>query len=99
MLEAKKAGAFFPFAPEIIENHPGEIVRYALDGLAALGVVDETTLELEIYERASLDGVVMPQQWAGVDIPDDWLIARATAWVIPHEETNDEERWDTDGGS
>lgn len=84
-MEARKAAGIFPFAPEIA-FHPHELLRFALDSLARLGVVDEDTLKIEIFERASLDGIVLPIQWEGFKIPDDWLVARIEAYVIPHEE-------------
>lgn len=82
MPTAQKAAALQPVSKDAIERLDHKMFRrLGLEHLGELGTVLEDTFKVEFIERNAIEGDVLP--WDG--IPDDFVLARYTAYVIPKE--------------
>ncbi|QFP95524.1 hypothetical protein SEA_GAUGELDP_41 [Mycobacterium phage GaugeLDP] len=93
MPTARRASMLQPVSKEAVEAIDHKHFRAeALRKFAELGTVLEDTFTMEFIERAQIDGNVLPwgymvgDEW--VTIPDDFVMARYDAFVVPKEDAD-----------
>lgn len=87
MAKARRAVVMFPMSDEAYERLDPKLFRqYVLDRLAGYGTVLPETLEIGVRRRATIDGVTFPWYAEGIRLPDNTVLARASAYVIPNEQ-------------
>jgi hypothetical protein len=102
---AEKAAVILPVSRSGYEHFDRRLWEiYARDEFDKLGVCMPETIELQVIERQSIDGIVIPMTFEGYTLPDDTVLLRFTAYVVPNEERLADleserlEDWEEDGG-
>lgn len=91
MPTALKAAVLQPISKLFLEwfGETDHFMQEARSHFEKLGEV-VGTVEVKVIERASIDGMVMPWTYEVdgqvIEIPDDFVMARYSAYVIPKEE-------------
>ncbi|QFG11555.1 hypothetical protein PBI_BOGOSYJAY_42 [Mycobacterium phage BogosyJay] len=85
---AEKYVVLQPVLPEVLEIEENvEMLKViARLHMAGVGYVVEETFEMEILERAKIDGEVLPWEWDGYRLPDDAVCIKFTAYIDAFEE-------------